>query len=57
MARHIRFCESCKKYTLKETCDGKETIIPEPPKYSPEDKYGRFRRTAKREQYEARGLL
>ena len=49
----MRYCESCEKYTLKEECDGQKTLDPKPPKYSPEDRYGEYRREAKRRQ----GLL
>ena len=36
MKKEIRFCEFCKRYTLKELCPicGKETKIKKPPKYS-----------------------
>jgi H/ACA ribonucleoprotein complex subunit 3 len=42
----MKKCNFCKIYTFKQNCPkcGKETINPEPPKYSPEDKYGDFRR-------------
>jgi len=41
-------CIDCNIYTQKElrkTC-GSSTINPLPPKYSPEDKYGKYRRRA-----------
>jgi len=35
-------------YGLEETCScGGKRINPKPPKYSPEDKYGDYRRAAK----------
>lgn len=35
-------------YTLKERCKcGGVAVIVRPPKYSPEDKYGEYRRKAK----------
>lgn len=42
----IRKCEKCEKYTFKEICPlcGSLTSNPEPPTYSPSDKYGYFRR-------------
>ncbi|TXT56721.1 MAG: Ribosome biogenesis protein Nop10 [Candidatus Thorarchaeota archaeon] len=44
-------CIECNKYTLDEkqcpACGG-EVRNPNPPKYSPEDKYGKYRRDAKR---------
>ncbi|MBW6461960.1 MAG: RNA-protein complex protein Nop10 [DPANN group archaeon] len=47
----IRRCTSCNKYTMKEKCPdcSSKTINPEPPKFSPQDKYGRYRRQMKRE--------
>jgi len=45
----IKKCFSCEIYTLKEKCPkcGKKTRTPHPPKFSPEDKYGKYRRKAK----------
>lgn len=41
-------CQTCGKYTLKKECDcGGEAVTPKPPKYSPEDPYGEYRRKAK----------
>ncbi len=42
---HIRKC-LCGSYTLKEKCPqcGKDTFIPRPARFSPEDRYGRYRR-------------
>ena len=35
---------------MKEVCScGLKTITPKPPKYSPEDKYAKYRRMAKNE--------
>jgi H/ACA ribonucleoprotein complex subunit 3 len=36
---------------MKEICPkcGEKAIMPKPPKYSPEDKYARYRRIAKEE--------
>jgi H/ACA ribonucleoprotein complex subunit 3 len=47
----LRKCPNCKKYTLKEICPycGKKTVSPHPPKYSPQDKFGKFRREAFKE--------
>ncbi|MFH1590626.1 MAG: RNA-protein complex protein Nop10 [archaeon] len=59
MAKKILSCPKCGTYTLHEecaTCGGK-TQESKPPKYSPEDKYGGYRRTAKRETLEQEGLL
>ncbi|MBI2543186.1 MAG: nucleolar RNA-binding Nop10p family protein [Candidatus Aenigmarchaeota archaeon] len=42
----MRRCESCETYTFKQSCAkcNRETINPNPPKYSPEDRYGKWRR-------------
>jgi len=55
----IRYCPSCKRYTLKERCPscGRETIFHVPPKFSPEDKYAEYRRKARRKLLEEAGLL
>jgi H/ACA ribonucleoprotein complex subunit 3 len=40
----------CCEYTLKEICSicGNKTKSTKPAKYSPEDKYGKYRRIAKK---------
>jgi len=45
----MRKCLSCKEYTFKEICPkcNKETVSPYPPKFSPLDKYGKYRRMLK----------
>ncbi len=45
----ILFCDKCREYTLKEKCPicEKKTIQNKPPKFSPEDKYGKYRRMTK----------
>ncbi len=52
MHRKIRYCASCKRYTMSHTCPecGKETLLAGPPKFSPEDRFGEYRRRAKIEQ-------
>ena len=42
-------CTKCGRYTLSEEhkCGGK-AVNPTPAKYSPEDRYGRYRRIAKK---------
>lgn len=50
MTKHILKCRVCKEYTMKEEHCGKKTISPQPMKYSPEDKYGKYRRQAKKQQ-------
>ena len=39
-------CFSCKVYTFKESCPkcNQKTINPSPPNFSPQDKYGKYRR-------------
>jgi H/ACA ribonucleoprotein complex subunit 3 len=47
----LRRCESCGKYTLMKDrcpyCSGK-VRVPHPPKFSPDDKYLKYRMTLKR---------
>jgi len=47
----IKKCSRCGKYTLKETCPlcGEKTKLAHPPKFSPEDPYGEYRRRLKKE--------
>ncbi len=47
----LRKCDDCKRYTLnKQQCPycGGEVHIPHPAKFSPEDKYAKYRRALKR---------
>jgi H/ACA ribonucleoprotein complex subunit 3 len=56
--RHILKCQKCAKYTLSDTCAcGGQAIENKPPKYSPEDKYGEYRRQAKEENRKKEGLI
>jgi H/ACA ribonucleoprotein complex subunit 3 len=47
----LRKCKNCAEYTLMETCPkcGGATLMPMPAKYSPEDRYGEYRRRLKKE--------
>lgn len=48
----LRKCQDCGRYTLKQKlCPNCGGVVknPHPPKYSPEDRYGKYRRKAKRE--------
>ncbi|ACS89641.1 MULTISPECIES: RNA-protein complex protein Nop10 [Thermococcus] len=47
----IKKCPKCGEYTLKETCPlcGEKTKLAHPPKFSPEDPYGEYRRRLKKE--------
>ncbi|MCY0859251.1 MAG: RNA-protein complex protein Nop10 [Sulfolobaceae archaeon] len=41
----LRKCPKCGTYTLKDVCPicSTPTIIPHPPRFSPEDKYVKYR--------------
>ncbi|MEA1904506.1 MAG: RNA-protein complex protein Nop10 [Candidatus Hadarchaeota archaeon] len=47
----MRKCSDCGRYTLKEKCTscGGKTISPHPPKFSPQDPYGKYRRRLKKQ--------
>ena len=51
-------CSGCGSYTMKEQhgCGGKGLPVG-PAKWSPEDKYGKYRREAKRAEMEEKGLV
>jgi H/ACA ribonucleoprotein complex subunit 3 len=57
--KHIFKCKSCHVYTINEKCPscGEEAIKPVPPKYSPVDKYGGYRRRVKFSSLKKDGLL
>jgi H/ACA ribonucleoprotein complex subunit 3 len=44
-------CPECGRYTLKNICPkcNAKTIFEKPPKFSPEDVYGKYRRLMKKE--------
>ena len=46
----LQKCLACGRYTLKASCPncGGATGNPTPPRYSPEDRYGAYRRKLKR---------
>lgn len=48
MSSRIRRCNGCGRYTLDSVCGacGAATSCPVPPKYSPEDRTGAYRRKA-----------
>ncbi|MFQ6088854.1 MAG: RNA-protein complex protein Nop10 [Candidatus Methanofastidiosia archaeon] len=51
----LRKCFKCGRYTLKSICIcGEKTSSPRPPKFSLEDRYGKYRRRLKKEK-EKRG--
>ncbi len=47
--KHMFKCPKCGEYTLKETCPkcNIKTVTPRPPRFSPQDKYAKYRRKAK----------
>lgn len=49
-------CPACGNYTLKGACPkcGGVTVRPIPAKYSPEDKYGKYRRIEMKKVYDAK---
>jgi len=48
--KKIKKCLSCDEYTLQEFCQrcGEKTVDPKPLRYSPEDRYGEYRRKQKK---------
>ncbi len=45
----LRKCERCGRYTMKDICFcGNETSVPVPPRFSPQDRFGSYRRRLKR---------
>jgi H/ACA ribonucleoprotein complex subunit 3 len=57
--KHILKCRECNIYTMKENCEkcGTKTVPVKPPKYSPEDKYSKYRRIASLENRKKEGLV
>lgn len=49
MTKHILKCVVCGTYTMELEHHDKKTVSPKPMKYSPEDKFGKYRRLAKKE--------
>lgn len=47
--KHLLRCQVCGAYTMKATHCNEKTLSPKPAKYSPDDKYGKYRRIAKKE--------
>jgi H/ACA ribonucleoprotein complex subunit 3 len=47
---NLLYCKICKKYTLKKQCSicKENTIYKIPPRFSPEDHYGKYRRKLKK---------
>ncbi|MCQ2078768.1 MAG: RNA-protein complex protein Nop10 [archaeon] len=57
MRSQLRRCPSCGRYTLLSDCAicSAKTISPIPPRYSPEDPYGNYRRIAIKQEYGENG--
>ena len=55
--RTLRKCRNCNLYTMKETCPhcGAPSVTSIPPRFSPDDRYGEYRRTAIRDEYGENG--
>lgn len=51
MKTEILQCKDCNGYTLEKECSecSSITVTPKPAKFSPEDKYGKYRRIAKKQ--------
>ena len=48
MTNEILICEKCGKFTMKESCScGGKALSARPAKWSPEDKWGEYRRAYK----------
>ncbi len=59
MRSEIRRCEACGRYALHLSCPvcGTPASCPVPPRYSPEDRMGEYRRRAIAEEYGENGKL
>ncbi|MCL1979301.1 MAG: RNA-protein complex protein Nop10 [Methanomassiliicoccaceae archaeon] len=57
MRSSFRKCTSCGRYTLNDGCPscGSATVSPVPVRFSPEDRYGDYRRKAVIEEYGENG--
>ena len=56
--KHIQKCPFCEQYTLQSRCPQCQTttISSKPPKFSPVDKYGSYRRKEKTLELKKKGL-
>ena len=47
---NLLYCKKCKKYTLENTCKKckNKTVSRNPPRFSPQDRYGAYRRKLKK---------
>ena len=48
---NLLYCKKCKTYTLETICNKckNNTISKKPPRFSPEDHYGKYRRELKKQ--------
>ncbi|HMK53481.1 MAG TPA: RNA-protein complex protein Nop10 [Methanobacteriaceae archaeon] len=55
MKMKMRRCRLCSEYTIQNQCPycGGGVKVVYPPKYSPEDKYGKYRRMLKEQSQQA----
>ena len=49
---HIFYCNKCKNFTLEKICSKCKikTVSKNPPRFSPQDHYGKYRRELKKSQ-------
>ncbi len=47
---NIMYCKKCNEYTLNDICAkcGQKTVSKNPPRFSPQDNYGVYRRKLKK---------
>ncbi|MFH1455357.1 MAG: RNA-protein complex protein Nop10 [archaeon] len=52
MSQHILYCDKCEVYSMQEKCPvcDKKTLSRRPAKFSPQDKWGKYRRMAKKDE-------
>ncbi|MDR3075396.1 MAG: RNA-protein complex protein Nop10 [Candidatus Methanoplasma sp.] len=57
MKSFLRKCTACGRYTLGDICPacGSVSVNPVPAKFSPEDRYGGYRRKSVEEEYGENG--
>jgi rRNA maturation protein Nop10 len=55
--KEIRIDPQTKQFTFKAIIDGRRTVSVRPPKFSPEDKYAKYRRAGMEQQRKKDGLF
>ena len=57
MRSSIRKCPECGRYSLKDKCQdcNSDTVSAHPAKYSPDDRYGKYRRISIQHEYGENG--